>query len=124
MWVPRTATPKPPVKSAFPSQARSVATRSLELVVRCWGASVDSADALAQAVLAAAHRRWHGRWAYLGEEWDIADAQVELGELVVLRVSVDLAVLDRTPTTALVTSATFDPSTATRGDGLLNPGDT
>jgi len=123
VWIPRAATPKGAVKSQFPGGARSIATRSMELLVRCWGADVDAADALAQAVLAAAHRRWHGRWAYLGEEWDVADAQVELGELVVLRVSVDLAVLDRTPTTAHVTSATIS-SAATRGDGILQPGDT
>lgn len=123
VWIPRNASPKGPVKSSFPSGARSIATRSLELLVRCWGADVDGADALAQAVLAAAHRRWHGRWAYLGEEWDVADAQVELGELVVIRVSVDLAVLDRTPTTARVTSAPLS-SAATRGDGILQPGDT
>lgn len=123
VWVPRAATPKPPVKSGFPSQARSVATRSLELVARCWGADVDAADAIAQAVLAAAHRRWHGRWAYLGEEWDTADAQVELGELVAVRISVDLAVLDRTPTTATVTTSILSAA-GTRGDGILTPGDT
>lgn len=124
VWMPRGASPKGPVKSAFPSQARSVATRSMELLARCWGADVDATDAIVQALIAAAHRRWPGRSDYLGEEWDIADAQIELGELVVVRFTVDLAVLDRTPTTARVTSATFDPSAATRGDGLLNPGDT
>ena len=123
VWVPVRASPKPPVKSAFPSGARSIATRSLELSVRCWGADVDAADQIAQAVLAAAHRRWHGRWSYGGETWGATDAQVEFGELVTMSISVDLAVLDLTPTTARVTSAAFDPA-ATRGDGILQPGDT
>ena len=123
VWVPVGATPKPPQKHPFPSGARSVLTRVLQLEVRVWGATLDQAEELLAGVLAASHRRWSGRWSYLGERWETDPAQMDLGELVTATVSVELAVLDRPKTTANLTSATPNTTDAVTGDGVLHLGE-
>lgn len=123
VWVPVGATPKPPQKHPFPSGARSVLTRVLQLEVRVWGETLGQAEDLLAGVLAAAHRRWSGRWGYLGERWETDPAQLDLGELVTATVAVELAVLDRPKTTANLTSATFDTTDAVTGDGVLHLGE-
>ena len=123
VWVPVAATPKAPQKHAFPGGARSVLTRVLQLEVRVWGETLHQADALLAGVLAAAHRRWPGRWSYLGERWETEPAQTDLGELVTATVAVELAVLDRPKTTANLIAANLDTTAAVAGDGVLHLGE-
>jgi hypothetical protein len=123
VWVPVAATPKPAQKHAFPSGARSVLTRVLQLEVRVWGETLAQADAVLAGVLAAAHRRWPGRWSYLGERWEADPAQMDLGELVTATVAVEFAVLDRPKTVATLIAATPDTTAAVAEDGVLHLGE-
>ena len=124
VWVRSSATPGGAVKSAFPNGARSVLTRVMELELHCWGATEEATDALVAAVLAACHRRWYGRFSYLGEQWEEAPAQSDFGEKAVVRVSVQTAVLDRPKTTVTVQTTAFDTTSAALGDGVLHVGET
>ena len=123
VWVRTEGAPGAPVKNAFPSRARSLLTRTLTLELHCWGADEDATDALVAAVLAACHRRWFGRWEYVGETWVDVPAQIELGEKSVVRITVDTAVLDRPMTSVTLTSASIDPTPAVASDGVLHVGE-
>jgi hypothetical protein len=95
----------------------------LQLEVRVWGETLAQADAVLAGVLAAAHRRWPGRWSYLGERWEADPAQMDLGELVTATVAVELAVLDRPKTVATLIAATPDTTAAVAEDGVLHLGE-
>ncbi len=123
VWVPIAATVEPPQKHDFPGRARSVLTRALSLEVHVWGVDVDQADAVLAGVIAAAHRRWSGRWAYLGERWQSDPAVTDLGEEIVATIAFECAVLDRAKTFTTPTSATFDTTDAAAGDGVLHLGE-
>ena len=123
VWLRTGAQPGPPVKNHFPTGTRSVLTRSMELSVHVWGESENATDALCAAILAACHRRWRGRWAYKGESWEAAPAQTEAGEMSVLRIAVDTAVLDRPRSVVTIDSASPDPTPAVAGDGVLHVGE-
>lgn len=123
VWVRTGAQPGPPVKNHFPTGTRSVVTRSMELALHAWGSDENATDLLVAAVLAACHRRWHGRWSYRGETWESAPAQTEAGEMAVVRITVDTAVLDRPKTTVTIETASPDPTPAVAGDGVLHVGE-
>lgn len=113
----------PALKAAFPGGRRALLTRLPLLRAACWGATPDAASELASAVLAAMQRRYGGRVAYQGEEWETEAATTDLGDVVTLTWQFPIAVLDRAPTRATVTNATTDASTATRGDGVMHIGE-
>ncbi len=112
------------VKKAFPGGRRSLRTRLPTLRARCWGATLDEALALSNAVLAAMERRYGGRLPYLGESWAEDPAVIDLGEQVELSWQLSVAVLDRAPTTATITRTSFDTTTASPSDGVLHLGET
>lgn len=124
VWVRTGAQPGPPVKSRFPTGTRSIMTRAMDLVLHVWGADENATDLLVAAVLAACHRRWFGAWSYKGEAWEDAPAQTDAGEMAVVRITVDTAVLDRPKTSVTLTSASPDPTPAVAGDGVLHVGET
>lgn len=111
-------------KHAFPGGRRSLRTRNPVLKAICWGDTDDATNDLASAVLAAAERRWHGRFAYQGEEWIEVPAWTHLGEVVTISFGIQIAVLDRAPTRATVTTATPDATGAALGDGVMHVGET
>ena len=109
-WWPTTEAPDAPKKSPFPSGRRSLWTSRLALTVRCWATSLDDAMALRESVIGAVHRRWHGVYQWRGATW-VADASVtEFGEACDLSFVVDLAILDRAPPRAAVTTTSTVPA--------------
>lgn len=114
----------PAVKKAFPGGRRSLRTRLPTLRALCWAETLDATLALSNAVLAAMERRYGGRLPYQGEQWADESAQIDLGEQCELAWTLQLAVLDRAPTTATVTETAFNTSTASSTDGVLHIGET
>jgi len=112
------------VKKAFPAGRRSLRTRFPTLRALCWAGTNDDALALSNAVLAAMERRYGGRLPYQGETWAEDPATLDLGERCELAWQLPLAVLDRAPTTAAITSTAFDTTNATPSDGVLHLGET
>lgn len=121
VWVPMRATPQPAMKVS--GAARSIATRRLTFAVYVWQTTPDALSDSVDAILAAVHRRWHGRWQYGGEDWTTEAAQTDLGELATLTISVDLAVLDNAAVTATLTAAEFNTTPAVANDGVLHAGE-
>lgn len=111
------------LKTAFPGGRRALLTRLPQLRAACWGSSPDAASELASAVLAAMQRRYGGRVVYQGEDWEADGAVTDLGDVVTLAWQFPIAVLDRAPTRATVTSTTPDASVATQGDGQMHLGE-
>lgn len=124
LWAFGTGGAGPALKTAYPGGRRSLLTRLPVLRAACWGATPDAASELASAVLAAMQRRYGGRVAYQGEDWEADAAVTDLGDVVTLAWQFPIAVLDRAPTRATVATATTDASTAVRGDGVLHLGET
>lgn len=113
----------PPLKKAFPGGRRSLGTRNPVLRAVCWGASLDAANDLASAVLAATVRRWGARIAFQGESWVADSAITDLGEVVTLSWAWPIAVLDRAPSRVEITSSVPDTSAAAAADGVLHLGE-
>ena len=124
VWVLGGGAGSPALKTAFPGSRRSLLTRNPVLRAVCWGRDLDAASLLASAVLAAMQRRYAGRIAFQGEEWETEPASLDLGEVVTLSWAWPIAVLDSAPLRATVTSATVDTSTAVASDGVLHIGET
>lgn len=124
VWVLGGGAGSPALKAAFPGGRRSLLTRNPVLRAVCWGRDLDAASLLASAVLAAMQRRYAGRIAFQGEEWETEPASLDLGEVVTLSWAWPIAVLDSAPLRATVTSATVDTSTAVASDGVLHIGET
>ena len=123
-WVLGGGAGSPARKTPVPRGRRSLLTRNPLLPAVCWGRDLDAASLLASAVLAAMQRRYAGRIAYQGEEWETEPASLDLGEVVTLSWAWPIAVLDSAPTLRTVTSATADTSTAVASDGVLHIGET
>lgn len=121
VWVPVRATPQPAMKVS--GATRSIATRRLAFAVYVWCETADSLSDSIDALLAAVHRRWHGRWSYAGEDWTDEAAQTDLGESATLTITVDLAVLDNAAVTATLTAAEFNTTPAVEGDGTMHVGE-
>ncbi len=121
VWVPVRATPSAPVKIS--GATRSIYTRRLTFAVYVWCATPDATSDAVDALLAACHRRWHGRWSYAGEDWTTEAAQTDLGELATVTITVDLAVLDTAAVTATLTAATFNTTPAVANDGVMHVGE-
>lgn len=121
VWAPTRATPQPPMKIS--GAARSIATRRLTFVVHVWCETPDALSDAIDALLAACHRRWHGRWSYAGEDWTDEAAQTDLGEYAAVVITVDLAVLDNAAVTATLTTAEFNTTPAVANDGVLHAGE-
>lgn len=121
VWVPIRATPQPAVKIAGPT--RSIATRRLAFSVYAWCETADALSDSIDALLAACHRRWHGRWSYAGEDWAAEAAQTDLGESATVTITVDLAVQDNAAVTATLTAAEFNTDPAVADDGVLHVGE-
>lgn len=121
VWVPVRATPQPAMKVA--GATRSIATRRLAFAVYVWCETADALSDTIDALLAAVHRRWHGRWGYAGEDWTVEAAQTDLGELATVTITVDLAVLDNAAVTATLTAAEFNTTPAVAGDGVMHVGE-
>lgn len=124
VWMLAGGGSSPPQKHAFPGGRRSLLTRLPVLRAICWGETVESTLALSSGVLAAMQRRYSGRLPYLGETWEEDPAMTDRGEACVLSWGMQIAVLDRAPTTATITTATPDASAAVLGDGTLHIGET
>lgn len=134
-WPAGPEAPGAPKKSAFPGGARSLWTGSLTLTVRCWGIAatpghtyaatdLDATMELRRSVLAAIHRRWPGVYQWKVGAWAADPSATDLGEQVDLTVTVDLAILDRAPPRATVTSTALTTAVSPVGDGVLQPGET
>lgn len=121
VWVPVRATPQPAMKVS--GATRSIATRRLAFAVYVWCETADALSDSIDALLAAVHRRWHGRWSYAGEDWSDEAAQTDLGESATVTISVDLAVLDNAAVTATLTAAEFNTTPAAEGDGTMHVGE-
>lgn len=121
VWVPTRATPQPAMKVAGPT--RSIATRRLAFSVVLWCETADTLSDSIDAIMAAVHRRWYGRWAYAGEDWIAESAQTDLGESATVTLTVDLAVLDNAAVTATLTAAEFNTTPAVEGDGTMHVGE-
>lgn len=121
VWVPIRATPQPAVKIAGPT--RSIATRRLAFAIYVWCESADALSDTIDALLAAVHRRWHGRWTYAGEDWTDEAAQTDLGESATVTITVDLAVKDNAAVTATLTAAEFNTAPAVADDGVMHVGE-
>lgn len=111
-------------KSSFPGGRRPLYTASLALAVRCWGVDLDAALLLRESVIACIHRQWPGSYQLAPAVWVDAASQTDLGEMVDLTVTLDLAILDRAPLRALITSTSFTTAASPLGDGVLQPGET
>lgn len=121
VWVPSRGSPQPPVKVSGP--ARSIYTRRLTLVVHVWCETPDALSDAIDALLAACHRRWHGRWSYAGEDWTDEAAQTDLGEHAAVTITLDLAVLDNAAVTATLTTTQFNTAPAVANDGVMHVGE-
>lgn len=121
VWVPVRATPQPAMKVS--GATRSIATRRLAFAVYVWCETPDALSDAIDALLAACHRRWHGRWSYAGEDWTDEAAQTDLGEHAVVAITVDLAVLDNAAVTATLTTTQFNTTPAVIGDGVMHVGE-
>ena len=76
VWVPTRGTPQPAMKVA--GATRSIATRRLAFSVVLWCVDADALSDSIDALMAAVHRRWYGRWAYGGEDWIAEAAQTDV----------------------------------------------
>lgn len=121
VWVPVRATPQPAVK--IDGATRSIATRRLAFQVYVWCDTPDALSDAIDALLAAVHRRWHGRWQYAGEDWATEAAQTDLGESATVAITVDLAVKDNAAVTATLTAAEFNTAPAVADDGVMHVGE-
>lgn len=121
VWVPTRATPQPAMKVS--GATRSIATRRMAFVVHVWQTTPDTLSDSIDALLAACHRRWHGRWSYAGEDWSDEGAMTDLGEHAAVVITVDLAVLDNAAVTATLTAAEFNTTPAVANDGVLHAGE-
>lgn len=121
VWVPLRGTPQPALKVA--GATRSIATRRLTLALSVWQTTPDTLSDTIDAILAAVHRRWYGRWQYVGEDWTDEAAQTDLGEQATLTLSVDLAVLDNAAITANLTTTEFNTTPAVANDGVMHVGE-
>lgn len=121
VWVPLRATPQPAMKVA--GATRSIYTRRLTLAVYVWQTTPDTLSDTIDALLAACHRRWHGRWSYGGEDWVDESAQTDLGEGAAVTITVDLAVLDNAAVTANLAAAESNTSPAVANDGVMHVGE-
>lgn len=111
-------------KSSFPGGRRPLYTSALTLAVRCWGADLDAAMLLRESVIACIHRQWPGSYQLAPAVWVDAASQTDLGEMVDLTIALDLAILDRAPLRATITSTSFTTAASPTGDGVLQPGET
>ncbi len=111
-------------KSSFPGKRRPLYTSALTLSVRCWGVDLDAAMLLRESVIACIHRQWPGSYQLAPAVWVDAASQTDLGEMVDLTVTLDLAILDRAPLRATITSTSFTTAASPTGDGVLQPGET
>jgi hypothetical protein len=121
VWVPLRGTPQPAMKVA--GATRSIATRRLTLALSIWQTTPDTLSDTIDAIMAAVHRRWHGRWGYAGEDWTDEAAQTDLGEQATLTLTVDLAVFDNAAVTATLTAAEFNTDPAVADDGVMHVGE-
>lgn len=121
VWVPVRATPQPAMKVS--GATRSIATRRLAFQVYVWCDTPDALSDAIDALLAAVHRRWHGRWQYAGEDWVTEAAQTDLGESATVAITVDLAVKDNAAVTATLTAAEFNTAPAVADDGVMHVGE-
>lgn len=121
VWVPVRATPQPAMKIS--GATRSIATRRLAFQVYVWCDTPDALSDAIDALLAAVHRRWHGRWQYAGEDWVTEAAQTDLGESATVAITVDLAVKDNAAVTATLTAAEFNTAPAVADDGVMHVGE-
>lgn len=121
VWVPVRATPQPAMKIS--GATRSIATRRLAFQVYVWCDTPDALSDAIDALLAAVHRRWHGRWQYAGEDWVTEAAQTDLGESATVALTVDLAVKDNAAVTATLTAAEFNTAPAVADDGVMHVGE-
>jgi len=121
VWVPTRATPQPAMKIA--GATRSIYTRRLTFAVYVWCDTPDALSDTIDALLAACHRRWRGRWSYAGEDWVVEAAQTDLGESATVTITVDLAVKDNAATTATLTAAEINTAPAVAGDGVMHVGE-
>ena len=121
VWVPLRATSQPPLKVS--GATRSVYTRRLTLAVHVWCSTPDALSDAIDALLAACHRRWHGRWSYAGEDWTDEAAQTDLGEHAAVTITLDLAVLDNVAVTAALTTTQFNTAPAVANDGVMHVGE-
>lgn len=121
VWAIARATAQPAMKVS--GRTRSIATRRLTMAVRVWCATVDALSDAIDALLAACHRRWYGRWSYLGEDWVQEAAQTDLGESAVVTITVDLAVLDTAAITETLDAAEINATPAVAHDGIMHVGE-
>ena len=121
VWVPTRGTPQPAMKVA--GATRSIATRRLAFSVVLWCVDAHALSDSIDALMAAVHRRWYGRWAYGGEDWIAEAAQTDLGESATVTLTVDLAVLDNAAVTATLTAAEFNTTPAVADDGIMHVGE-
>jgi hypothetical protein len=108
-WMPVSEVPGPARKQAYPSGARSLATRVLTMRVECWADSLDDVDSLWASVLGALLRRYTPAVCKIaGAQWNTQDTSAtELGELIAGTITLELAVVDRAPSTTATTSAAW-----------------
>lgn len=111
-------------KSSFPDGRRPLYSSALALTVRCWGVDFDATLLLRESVIACIHRQWPGSYQLPPGTWVTDPSQTDLGEMIDLAITLDLAILDRAPLRATITSTAFTTAASPLGDGVLQPGET
>jgi len=105
--------------------APSLYTRQAGVQAHCWGASLEAAETLVSAVIAALHESARGSVQFAGIEWASPET-VTRGELAILTLSLSIPVLKlstSTPQTVTIEAVADESTGAVAGDGILVSGE-